>query len=179
MWNYSVPQRHPASTGQSSGYFNTQESTVLITRFSSWDQTAWGEIIMNVLSFLVSDANTGLQGMSMGRNLLCISFLIAISSMCTLSLWRAWWTWGTCPFPSKVQIICHMPHGKRWAWAAGICWGSSPISPLLTCCFINTPGKRKRKGYAFQETLLSKVWEPVQMISSADVLNYRDSSFFW
>lgn len=46
VWNSSGTQNpHPASTGQSSGCFNTQESTAFLTIFSCLCQAVWGEAV--------------------------------------------------------------------------------------------------------------------------------------
>lgn len=46
VWNNSGTQTpHPPSTGQSSGRFNTQESTALLTIFSCFCQAVWGEAV--------------------------------------------------------------------------------------------------------------------------------------
>lgn len=55
VWNSSGTQKtHPASTGQSSGCFNTQESTVLLTTYSCMCQAVWGEAVKVSISNLLS-----------------------------------------------------------------------------------------------------------------------------
>lgn len=46
----------------------------------------------------------------------------------------------------EVWITSPVPHGQPCAWVAGIWWGTTPASALLTCCFINIQGRREIKG---------------------------------